>query len=469
MKRPNSARRALATIIAALLALVGASVVATPPVSAASGAPTDLRVQAIYFQYTANPTQQSLVLSSMAAKSALSSRVWTDFLSSWNVANKGLKIYTATPAGLPESGHVFVVLGSSLSKSGNMTVKLERRLKVALKALAKYPNSSVLVSGGAARNGNTEAKVMRAWLIANGIVDARILVEATSASTVSNATNSMAILSRSAAHTSYTLISDASHIRRATILFDAAKVLIQERTGQPWAIEPIDNVAYSDSSIASRGPVPPATDAIIASNVASVFGVVASYRALVSSPPSTAELTSIKVTAPANRTYQVGQALDTTGLAVTAVFDNGLLSNTVTASAAISGFSAAKVGKVKVTVSYSLGKARKTATFDCRIVKAVSSVGVKLSTTKIHKGRTRAVVKVVVAGVASKVVPTGTVKFYLDGKRLKTVTLKAGKQGVVSFKLPRIARSGKHKVAVRYLGSSKVVAAKQAVWIKVKK
>ena len=66
-----------------------------------------------------------------------------------------------------------------------------------------------------------------------------ILLETTSSSTVGNANNSMAILANSPQYTAYTLISDASHIRRATILFNAAKVKIQERTGKAWTLAPI--------------------------------------------------------------------------------------------------------------------------------------------------------------------------------------------------------------------------------------
>lgn len=270
----------------------------TPPASALSVSTSDLRARAIYFQKTGNTAQRALVLSSMATKSAWQGELWTNFLAYWDTANKGLKINTKTPDGLPAAGHVFVVLGSALSKSGKLTVKGERRLKVAVAALAKYPNSKVLVSGGAKRNGHTEAQVMQAWLVARDVDPTRILVEDKSASTVSNATNSMAILHKSADATSYTLISDASHIRRASILFNAAAVRIQEETGKTWTISLVSNVAYSDSAIASRGPVPAATHTIIASNVASVFGLLAAYKSVISSPPGSAKLTSIKLTAP---------------------------------------------------------------------------------------------------------------------------------------------------------------------------
>lgn len=466
MRRLRGVRRALAAVLAALLAWAGAIGLARPALAASGPAP-DLRPKAIFFQRTGNTSQRALVLSSMEAESAWKSGLWADFLDSWDAANNGVKVYTSTPVGLPAKGHVFVVLGSALSSSGKMTAVLERRLRVALAALSKYPKSKVLVTGGAPRNGRTEAQVMRSWLVAKGIAPARIIVEAASASTVSNATNSMAILNRSTEYTSYTLISDASHIRRATILFNAAAVGVQEKTGKPWTITGVANVAYSDSSTASRGPVPEATATIIASNVASVFGVLAPYRALLSSPPAAATLTSIALTAPTTLTYRVGQGLDTAGLKVTALYNQGLYSKVVTSDATITGFSSANVGTVAVTVGYTEGGVTKTASFPCEIVKASSQVKAGLSTSKITASRTRVVVTATVTTSASEVVPVGKVEFYLDGTKLKTITMALVHGGVVTFKYPTISASGNHQIVVKYLGSSQLGAAKRTVTVKV--
>ena len=461
-------RRAAVVIFAGmalLLSLVGA-VAGSPVARAATGtAAADLRVQALHFQKTGNTTQRALALSSLTAASAWQGQLWTDFMTSWDTANKGLKIYTATPDGIPAKGHVFVVLGSALTSSGQATTIVVRRLKVALAALAKYPTSTVLLSGGAPKSGRTEAKVMRDWLVAKGVDPARILLETTSSSTVGNANNSMAILANSPQYTAYTLISDASHIRRATILFNAAKVKIQERTGKAWTLAPIANVAYSDSSTASRGPVPAATHTIIASNVASVFGVLAAYNALLGSPPAVPKLTSIQLTPPTTLTYQVGQSLNATGLKVTALFNDGAYSQPV-ASPTITGFSSAAVAAVPVKVSLTVAGVTKTATFTCQIVKASSKVSLSLSTTTIKRSLTRVVVKATVAASASKVVPTGKLGFYLDGKLLKTVTADA--KGVATYKLPTIAKAGSHQIVVKYLGSSTVKASSRTLTVSVK-
>lgn len=468
---PRSVRTVLSAVLVILLPIAGgfstgpAAVAATAPTASA----TTLRVQSIYFERTGNTTRRDLAVSSLAVASPWQGQLWTEFLAYWDLANKGLKINTTTPKNLPTSGHVFVVLGSALSKSGRITVKTERRLKVARAGLKAYPASKVVVSGGAQRNGHTEAQVMYAWLVAKGIAKNRIIREATSSSTVSNATKSMAILHYLGGFTSYTLISDASHIRRASILFDAAKVQIQEKTGKPWTITAVSNIAFNDKPIASRGPVPAATHKIIASNVASVFGVLAKYNAMVGTPPAKATLTSISVTAPRTRTYQVGEKLSTNGLVVTALYNKGSYRRTVTGNAKVTGFSSSKVGNVAVKVAYATGGVTKAATFPCTIVRTTSAVALKASTSKIRKARTRAVVRATVSTDVASVVASGTVKFYLDGKKLKTLKLDADDKGVITFKLPKIAHKGTHEIKVRYLGSSKVAPATRKLTVKVTK
>lgn len=468
---PSRARALFSTVLVMLLAL-SAGVATLPPAQAATApsvSAATLRAQAIYFQKTGSTSRRDLAVTSLAADSALSGQVWTDFLAYWDLANKGLKIYTTTPKDLPTDNHAFVVLGSALSSSGELTSKGTRRLKLAVTALGEYPKSRVIVSGGASRNGHTEASEMYAWLVAKGIDKDRIIREARASSTVSNATNSMAILHDLPDVTSYTLISDASHIRRASILFAAAKVRIQEETGKAWAITGVANVAYSDSSIASRGPVPAATHTIIASNVASAFGILSKYKALLDKAPAKAELTSITVAAPSTVTYKVGQSLSTEGLVVTALYNKGAYLRTVTSGAKVSGFTSTKVGKVKVLVTYTASGVKKSASFGCEIVRASSAVALKPSTSKIHRSKTRLVVKATIATDVAKVIASGKVKFYLDGKFLKTITLDRDDKGVARLKLPTIAHKGAHEIKVRYLGSSKVAAATQLLTVKVTK
>jgi phosphatidate phosphatase APP1 len=190
---------------------------------------------------------------------------------------------------------------------------------------------------------------------------------------------------------------------------------------------------------------------------------------MIAKPPAKAELTSLSVVPPATCPYQVGQKLNTAGIVVIALYNKGRYAKTVTGSASFSGFTSGKVGTVSVKVSYAASGVSKSASFGCTIVKATSSVGVVLSTKTIHKAKTRAVVEAAVATSVPGVVAYGKVRFYLDGKRLTTVTLDTDDKGLTTLKLPRIGKTGTHTVEVRYLGNSKLVAAKQTLTVKVVK
>lgn len=468
MKRLRIALPMLATVL--LLSLVGTIPVATPAHAASKAAPLAvLKAQALYFLQVGKTPQRQVAVGSIAARSAWEGKLWTDFLATWETINASMKMNSSTPKGLPKKGHVFVVLGSGLTSAGKITTTLERRMKVALKALDAYPNSKVLVTGGAPKKGNTEAKVMRDWLVNKGIAASRILSEDKSSSTIGNAKNSMAILAKSSKYTSYTLITDSGHMRRASILFHAATLLVQERSGTAWSIKPVANAAVMDMPEAGKVPLSASSVAYTASNVASLLGVLDEYKKVVAKPPARAVLTSLKVTAPAKVKYQVGAKLNTKGLAAKATYDKGVYTRFVTSGLKLTGFSSKKVGGGKVTVTYTEGKVTKTSTFSYSIVKATSKIGVSLSTKKVKRAKTKVVVKAKITSTASSVVPTGTVKFYLDGKLLKAVSLKAGHKGVVKLTYPKIAKAGKHKIVVKYSGTSKLTSARKALSLTVKK
>ena len=143
---------------------------------------------------------------------------------------------------------VLVVLGSALNTDGTMKAKFKRRLDVALAALAHLPRAKVLVSGGAPKNGKTEAEVGRAYLISKGISSGRIITEAKSGSTVGNARYSMALLNGKYAH--YVLVSDSSHLRRAALLFDSAQLEVETAgTGaRSIGLQRVGLLAYKESA-----------------------------------------------------------------------------------------------------------------------------------------------------------------------------------------------------------------------------
>jgi len=83
----------------------------------------------------------------------------------------------------------------------------------------------------------------------------------------------------------------------------------------------------------------------------------------------------------------------------------------------------------------------KSASFGCDIVKATSKVRLGLSTSTIHKSKTRAVVKTAISTSVAGVVADGKVQVYLDGKRLSTIRLKTDNKALASIRRPRIARA----------------------------
>lgn len=450
--------RVIAVVTALLFALVWPTT--APATTSPQPSSAALRSRIIYFQRSARTTDLALALNEVGKRSTFEAGLWTNFLSAWNTANTAQKLNYSPPKGLPTTGHVFVVLGASLSKSGTMTTQLENRLKVALTALAAYPKSKVLVTGGAPKNGHTEGQVMHDWLVANHIAASRILTETKSSSTVGNAANSMAMLKANAAYTSYTLISDASHLRRAGVLFNAAALDLQQRAGKAWAIQQLANVAHKDKTITN--PPTDATTQVIASNVAVLLGLSSAYSTVVAKPPTPALLTSLAVK-PAKTIYPVGSAFSRKNLVATAVYDRGAL--VVTSGVKVSGFDASKVGKDQVQVSYTDGQTTKTATFQVSVVKATSSATLTPSTTEVRRNRTRVTLKVKLTS-ATGIVPTGKVRFYLGGTRVGTVTLKAGK---AEFKYPKIGKTGTKSFKVAYLGSSKLTTCTKTIKLTVEK
>ncbi len=456
-----------ALVAASFLAFTGGVVVEPVSHAAEAASVASLKARAIYFQQARDTDERDLAVSAMAASSTWEAGLWAGFVESWSSINNYMKMNATVPSDLPKKGHVFVVLGSALKKSGKISTKFERRLKVALKALAKYPKSMVLVTGGAPKNGHTEGEVGYKWLVANGIAKSRILVEKKASSTIGNAKNSMAILAKSSKYTSYSLISDSSHLRRASILFDAAKVLVQEKSGTAWSITREPNVAYMDMKDAGQVPLADWSVTYTAGNVAALFGVTSRYQKLLASPPSDPVLTAVKVTAPSRIRYRVGDKLDTTGMVVKAVYNKGVYTTIVTDAAKVSGFSSTSVGDGSVTTSYSDGSVTKKSTFDYRIVKASSATKATPSRTSLKRNRTRVTLSVKVSTRASGVTPTGKVRFYLDGARLKTIRFDADDKGSVKYTYPKLSRTGKRVLKATYVGNSKLKDSTQAVTVKV--
>lgn len=202
--------------------------------------------------------------------------LWAVFMAAWTKLDRGMLLaYSADQVVVPSVGHAYVVLGSGLKDDGTMPAKMLRRLKLAKAALDLNPTSKVVVSGGKPKAGVTEAGLGRDWLISQGIGSARIITETQSSSTIGNAKYSVSAL-RKAGLSSYTLVSDASHLRRASVLFLAAVLKIETAENKPLGIAATTPLAFDDyapAAVRTSAPVTAATRATIAAEVRSLLGI----------------------------------------------------------------------------------------------------------------------------------------------------------------------------------------------------
>lgn len=203
---------------------------------------------------------------------------WKQLLATWDEATTAFRANPTVPGDLPKEGHVFVLLGFALNDDGTARPDLIGRLEQAKAGLDAYPASRIVVTGGAGRNGQTEAGVMRAWLLDHGVAAGRVIFENAATDTPTNAINTMELLYADPTVTSYTIVSSATHLRRATVVFEAAALSAQLRLGADSAPRSVANLAYMDSQIAENPPSI-ADRELIAQNVAKVWGATVEYDA----------------------------------------------------------------------------------------------------------------------------------------------------------------------------------------------
>jgi len=109
-----------------------------------------------------------------------------------------------------------IVLGAKVNAGGVPSNALKNRLDVALDYATKYPHVTLVVTGGqGADEDATEASVMLAYLVENGLDSSRIIVEDQSTSTYENIANS---LKRMPEVAGVTLITSDYHTARAKLI-----------------------------------------------------------------------------------------------------------------------------------------------------------------------------------------------------------------------------------------------------------
>lgn len=141
---------------------------------------------------------------------------------------EGVTLETKVPDDLKKENHAFVVLGYALSDDGEMEDTLLERLKVAKEAAEAYPDSKIIVTGGVPKQGNTEADVMFDWLTEEGIEEDRVIKEDMATDTIENALFSMNIVKEEEVK-DITLITSASHMRRALVVFNEINNMLQKQ------------------------------------------------------------------------------------------------------------------------------------------------------------------------------------------------------------------------------------------------
>jgi tetratricopeptide (TPR) repeat protein len=154
------------------------------------------------------------------------------------------KLITTVPTNVQSKNHAIVILGYALADDGTMKEPLIERLKSGLAVANKYPNSKIIVTGGVPKQGVTEADAMSQWLIAQGVNPNRIILENKSTDTVENGLFSTAILEKEGLK-DVTIVTSASHIRRALAVFKEADAFYSKMNGKA-ASRNLTNAVYLD-------------------------------------------------------------------------------------------------------------------------------------------------------------------------------------------------------------------------------
>ncbi|KAA0926647.1 YdcF family protein [Rhodococcus sp. ANT_H53B] len=114
-----------------------------------------------------------------------------------------------------------VILGLGLNGDGSTTPELVERLRSAVAAAERSPESPIIVTGGNPQSGVTEAEAMQRWLVEEGIAADRIHTESTANSTVQNAQRATALAAEIGVE-DLVLATTPSHLRRAISDFEIA-------------------------------------------------------------------------------------------------------------------------------------------------------------------------------------------------------------------------------------------------------
>ncbi|HJO95258.1 MAG TPA: ElyC/SanA/YdcF family protein [Victivallales bacterium] len=165
------------------------------------------------------------------------------FINAINMTDKILhKKIKVIPKKYKRENNAIVILGYALSDNGGgISPVLEGRLKQGLKLFKLNPNSVIILSGGMPIGGVTESYVMKNWLLNKNVPNDKVYIDDLSEDTVGNGICTVNIL-KILEIKNATLITSASHIRRALAIF------AEECTEENIYIK-FDNLVYLDIPI----------------------------------------------------------------------------------------------------------------------------------------------------------------------------------------------------------------------------
>ncbi|MDV4150423.1 YdcF family protein [Clostridium sp. AL.422] len=284
--------------------------------------------------------------------------IWNSVIEYWDwIESDMIENIGVAPDGIenPEK-HAFIVLGFALNEDGTMTDELIGRLEVAKASALKYPESYVLVTGGVEKNGWTEGRRMRDWLVANGIDESRIIVEEAAPDTAGNATNSFEMLYKDYDVDSVSLITSQYHLKRGSLLYYAESLLKAAELG----VEPIEFIGNANAGWYREDKTyePLSLKALSLRLIGRVGTIEVSDIAAV--------IEGIKVTGKTE--YVQGEELDITVTSIDDMNYNVDLTEYVT----VEGFDANVIGEQKVEVSYVQRDTTYTEIFTVNVSEAVA-------------------------------------------------------------------------------------------------
>jgi tetratricopeptide (TPR) repeat protein len=210
--------------------------------------PDNYNANLLYGVYSKVNGDEKAYKTAIANLKRLDAHKTNEYLNKFSVTETIIKtkLNTDVPENLPQNNHAIVILGYALADDGTMREPLIERLNAGLAAANKYPNSKIIVTGGVPKQGNTESKLMKEWLISKGIAEERILTEDKSTDTVENALFTTAILEKEGLK-DVTLVTSASHMRRALTIFTEASHFYDKMNAKN-SNRAFTNVVYLDYS-----------------------------------------------------------------------------------------------------------------------------------------------------------------------------------------------------------------------------